>query len=230
MSDDFDLFGETTEEEQARLNQLHDQTRLTTQTRLNNFPPDPNRRSQEDNRWIFHQVRRDQFQTPIIQPAVLSPEECQSILKTVSDQVWTGSRHSAFATTDIPIRSHPTLHYLVPLIKRRMFPQLAEYYGFKVTDIDFRDIFLVKYDTATQRGLELHSDGCLFSLTLLISHPDDFEGGGTYYANLDRILYLEQGDCAHHNAHLMHSGVDITQGTRYILVGFIDTVDTVLKD
>ncbi|KAI8365110.1 hypothetical protein BD560DRAFT_436509 [Blakeslea trispora] len=228
--DVFDLFGEPTEEEDEKLKQIQQDIRSTAQDRLDAFPPDPAERTLSDNRWIFNQRRRYEFEEPGIQKQVLSPDECQSILKVVSNQVWTGSRHSAFATTDIPIRSHPKLNYLVPLIKTRLFPSLANHYGFKVADLDFRDIFLIKYDAQGQTGLDLHSDGCLFSLTLLISHPDDFEGGGTYYASIDKVIQLDQGDCAHHNAHIMHSGVDITKGTRYVLVGFIDTIDTIVKD
>ena len=44
------------------------------------------------------------------------------------------------------------------------------------------------------------------------------------------MIHLNQGDCAHHDGTVKHSGVSITKGERYILVGFIDTIDTIEKD
>ncbi|KAI8098385.1 uncharacterized protein B0P05DRAFT_9468 [Gilbertella persicaria] len=226
----FALFGETTQEEQNILDKRQQQYKRDLEYRLASLSTDPHERSMSENRLVFNYRRQSHFGEPGIQHNLLSLEECQHVLQSVPHNAWTTARHSAFATTDIPIRTNPQLEYLEPLIKRRLFPVLSKHYGFKPNDLGFRDVFLVKYDAQKQKGLRLHTDGCLFSLTLLISHPNDFEGGGTYYQSIDRILYLEQGDCAYHDAHVMHSGVDITKGTRYILVGFIDTLDTIQKD
>jgi hypothetical protein len=54
-------------------------------------------------------------------------------------------RHSVFATTDIPIRSNADLQFLEPLVKERLFSELASHYRFNASDLEFRDIFLVKY-------------------------------------------------------------------------------------
>jgi hypothetical protein len=229
--DTFDLFGDLLTEEQNELESRQKAFQHSIQTKINTLPQDPTQRSMSENRMVFTHGRQTLYGKPEIHTQLLSSKECQAIIETcVQQKEWTTDRHSAFPTTDIPIRTNPSLQYLEPLVKSRLFPELAAYYKFKVTDLEFRDIFLVKYSVNAQKGLKLHTDGCLFSLTLLISHPDDFEGGGTYYASIDNVIHLDQGDVAYHDARVRHSGIDITSGERYILVGFIDTLDTIEKD
>ena len=231
MADSLDLFGEISKEEQLEIDKRRQYYEENNRKKLNALPTDPLQRTMAENRLVFMHQRRALYGIPGIHEHILLPTECQHVLKvcsTLSD--WTKDRHSAFATTDIPIRDNPQLNHLEPLIKQRLFPELANHYQFKPEDLEFRDIFLVKYSANAQKGLKIHTDGCLFSLTLLISHPDDFEGGGTYYKSIDKVLHLNQGDVAYHDACVMHSGIDITKGTRYILVGFIDTLDTIQKD
>ncbi|CAO3640787.1 unnamed protein product [Mucor hiemalis] len=227
----FDLFGEITAEEQSELDLRQKRFEDKVKKELDALPNDPLQRTMAENRLVFTHERQKLYGKPGIHTQLLTVAECQDILDICSKQTeWTTNRHSAFATTDIPIRTNPELLHLESLVKQRLFPELASHYGFKVSDMEFRDIFLVKYSASKQRGLKIHTDGCLFSLTLLISDPKDFEGGGTYYKSIDKVLHLNQGDVAYHDARVMHSGIDITKGTRYILVGFIDTIDTIEKD
>jgi hypothetical protein len=227
----FDLFGEISPEEQCQLDQRQKTFQQNLEAKLAKLPSDPSKRSMSENRMVFTHNRGQLFGIPGIRSRLLSRLECQHVLDICAKQSnWTTDRHSAFPTTDIPIRSNTDLQFLEPLVKERLFVELANYYRFNASDLEFRDIFLVQYAAHAQRGLKLHTDGCLFSLTLLISHENDFEGGGTYYQSIDKVIHLEQGDCAYHDARVMHSGIDITKGSRYILVAFIDTVDTVLKD
>lgn len=226
----FDLFGELSKEEQLDLEKRKQENQLKLNDKIAALPTDRSKRSMAENRLVFLHNRKD-FKIPGIEYQLLTQDECKSVLNVCRKQNdWTTDRHSAFATIDIPIRTDPKLSYLEPLVKERLFDKLGARYGFNKTDLDFRDVFLVKYSMDTQRGLQLHTDGCLFSLTLLISDPSDFEGGGTYYESVDKVIHLSQGDCAHHDGTVRHSGVSITKGERYILVGFIDTIDTIEKD
>lgn len=230
--EEFDLFGELSATEQELLEHRRQTVKDQLVKQLDQLSPNPNQRTTAENRFVFHHKHASEFQKPGLHSKLLSPLECQSILDIcrTKEDAWTTARHSAFATTDIPIRTDPHLDFLEPLIKQRLFPELAHHYGFRVQELEFRDIFLVKYSARAQRGLKLHTDGCLFSLTLLISHPNDFEGGGTFFKSINDVVYLNQGDCAYHDARVLHSGMDITKGERYILVAFIDTIDTIHKD
>lgn len=224
----FDLFGEISNQELEELKERKQEFQKRQQKKLESLPVDRWQRSTAENRMVFCHDKTS-FLIPQKALGILSKEECEQIL-TVAEKIpeWTTKRHSAFATTDIPIR-HNTLAYLEPLVTSRLMDRLAKHYGFKPQDLMFRDIFLVKYAAEGQRGLEMHTDGCLFSITLLVSDPADFEGGGTFFESIDDVLYLEQGECAFHDARVMHSGIEITRGKRFVLVGFIDTVDTQIR-
>ncbi|GAN05177.1 hypothetical protein MAM1_0084d04646 [Mucor ambiguus] len=227
----FDLFGDFSQDEQRDLDERRNHLNKQVEEKIASLSSDPQQRTMAENRLVFSRARSGEMDRPGLHCQLLSQSECQHVLDTCRRETeWTTDRHSAFATTDIPIRNHDQLAFLETLIKDRLFDELAHHYGFKTADLEFRDVFLVKYSANGQKGLRLHTDGCLFSLTLLISHEHDFQGGGTYYGSIDKVVHLKQGDAAYHAARVMHSGIDITQGVRYILVGFVDTVDTIAKD
>ncbi|KAI8997293.1 hypothetical protein BDB01DRAFT_830892 [Pilobolus umbonatus] len=228
----FELFSDITEEENTQLEERRHRWNQSLANKIASIATQPNKKTLTEKRLQFkYYESQGKYLNPVLKKGVLTREECDEVLSLCSTSTeWTKERHSAFPTIDIPIRHNPSLQYLESLVKSRLFTAISTHYGFEEHDIDFRDIFLVKYSMDAQQGLTLHTDGCLFSITLLISHEDDFEGGGTYYASIDSILHLNQGDCAYHAGNVMHSGVNIRRGERYILVGFIDTVDTLEKD
>ncbi|KAG2220812.1 hypothetical protein INT45_004473 [Circinella minor] len=233
---DFNPFDDFSSDEESIINERRVRMQSAAKSKLTQLSDSPLERTLQENRLVFNSRRLDSFQTPQKIQHLFSFEECSNILKQCSElnSGWTTARHSAFPTTDIPIRkdNNNNLGYLIDWLYERLFPQMSSYYGFHYTrrDLDFRDVFIVKYAADAQRGLKLHTDGCLMSFNLLISHQDDFQGGGTYFESIDNDVQLNQGDCVFHDARIMHRGIDITQGERYILVGFVDTIDTVIKD
>ncbi|KAG2173174.1 hypothetical protein INT43_004548 [Umbelopsis isabellina] len=228
---DLDLFGEFTEEEQqgreARVQKLKEQL----QDSIANLPQDPSQRTTAQNRLLFRQAFSP---PPFIISSLLSPAECRGILDTLShDTHWLTARHSAFATTDIAVSSVPKLASSLPgLLKSRLLEtHIAPKFGFHPQlDLAFRDLFIVRYCHDAQRGLQMHTDGCLISFNVLLNARTEFDGGGTIFETLDAPIEIDQGDCVVHDAHVKHGGMDITRGTRFILVGFVDTVDTLKKD
>ena len=89
-------------------------------------------------------------------------------------------------------------------------------------EIGVRDLFFVKYDLLKQNELKLHRDGSLVSFNILLNDASEFEGGGTYFKHLDKVIGIEKGDCVIHSGKVLHAGHPITSGERYILVGFLD--------
>ena len=227
----FSLFDDLTADELALEKKRQQCIREKKIERLQQLSSDPGQRTIQENRLVFSHTRHDRFQVPQKTTQLLTPEECNSILDTCRTMVdWTTQRHSAFPTTDIAIKETP-LAYLGDMIKQRLFPMLGDHFGFDACrDLAFRDIFIVKYSASSQRGLKAHTDGCLMSFNVLLSHPNDFDGGGTWFKSIDSVVQLAQGDCVYHDANIVHQGIDITRGERYILVGFVDTVDTITKD
>jgi predicted 2-oxoglutarate/Fe(II)-dependent dioxygenase YbiX len=68
--------------------------------------------------------------------------------------------------------------------------------------------------------VELHHDRCDITANLVLSKSNTYEGGGTLIAETGRVVKLEQGEFLLHPGSLVHGGVDITQGTRFLLVTF----------
>ncbi|ORY94201.1 hypothetical protein BCR43DRAFT_496039 [Syncephalastrum racemosum] len=222
-----------TPEEEEFLEERRRRIRQQQEVALNRLPDDPNQRSTRDNRRIFGFYRQQRFIQPMVWPQCLAPAEADAIVQQCKDLAWDTSRHSAFATTDVPLLREacpPLLQHVAPRIRTVVLPRLASHFGFRLEDLAFRDLFIVKYTAEGQSGLKLHTDGCLFSFNILLNCPTQFDGGGTFFESTQQVVQPDQGDCVYHDARIQHRGVDITRGERYILVGFVDTADTIQKD
>ena len=113
--------------------------------------------------------------------------------------------------------------------------------------MSFLDLFCASYeatsgetetDRETMDRLDVHRDGSLLSFTVLLSQPEDFEGGGTNFDALrdavdesdqqsilkasGSIQPLTAGYATLHSGKLLHGGHVVTKGQRIVLVGFID--------
>ncbi|KAI9323365.1 hypothetical protein BX666DRAFT_1886116 [Dichotomocladium elegans] len=232
---DFDPFADLSHEEIAQNEVRQERMHRHVEHMLNKFSNDPRKRTTQENRMVFHHSRLARFQEPQKITGLLTIAECDAVMAALSDthndhSSWTTDRHSAFPTTDIPIINTP-FAYLADVIRSRLFSRLGAHFGFDgERDLAFRDIFIVKYRADAQSGLRSHTDGCLISFNVLLNSPAEFEGGGTWFASTNTVVTIGQGDCVFHDARIMHKGVDIVRGERFILVGFIDTVDTIAKD
>jgi hypothetical protein len=142
---------------------------------------------------------------------------------------WTKNRHNKYPTTDLPIENIKTIfNFIIESFKTISLKITKSYNLNDDIKINFVDVFVVKYKFNEQNHLELHKDGSFLSFNILLSNPDDFEGGGTYFDD-GLIMRPEQGDLIIHSSKMKHSGLPITKGTRYLLVGFIN-LDMPLKN
>ena len=167
---------------------------------------------------------------------VFSAHECSTILRAVHAAAerrgWNRLRHGSFPTTDLPWKElgdeceswvraaifRKVLRPLVPLYIEHLPPAatLPEH-------LEFHDLFVVKYSAApgAQRDLSLHRDGSTFSFNILLSEPSAFEGGGTFFEPTGLVARPSQGGAVCHSGQVRHSGVPISRGERYLLVGFV---------
>ncbi|KAH8552668.1 hypothetical protein BGW37DRAFT_489817 [Umbelopsis sp. PMI_123] len=232
---DIDLFSDFTEEEVQANKARTDRLNCSRLESIEHFSKDPTRRSLAQNRLVFRYTYSTAPALPFTVPSLLSIIECQDILDKISleNSEWLTSRHSAFATTDIPVSSIPDLAIRLPaLLNDRLLSKwIAPHFRFHPTrDLAFRDLFIVRYSHDAQKSLQMHTDGCLISFNILLNSHTDFQGGGTLFEGLDDPVKIKQGDCVIHDAHLRHGGMEVISGVRLILVGFIDTTDTITKD
>ncbi|OMJ16868.1 Procollagen-lysine,2-oxoglutarate 5-dioxygenase 2 [Smittium culicis] len=155
-------------------------------------------------------------------------EQSQAVAENIHKDGWYSSRHSVFQTVDFPVDK------LSPQVQNLIHSKLDSFVKTIISDktgispdfLIYRDLFIVKYSADSQKGLRLHSDGCLVSFNILLNSSEDFVGGGTYFEKFDSVFQGKQGFALIHDSTLMHSGVEISSGSRYILVGFVDTINS----
>jgi len=83
-------------------------------------------------------------------------------------------------------------------------------------DIDFCDLKIER-----QRKLTIHRDVSILSFNILLNEATDFEGGGTKFYYINKLVGIEKGEVLMHSGKLYHAGNEVTKGNRYIMVGFV---------
>jgi hypothetical protein len=75
-------------------------------------------------------------------------------------------------------------------------------------------------DGSNHTGVELHHDKCDFTINIMMSRSNSYQGGGTYFPEANQNVRLEFGEFLIHPGCCVHGGVDITKGNRYLMVLF----------
>ena len=127
-------------------------------------------------------------------------------------------RHASYSTCDFPVDECEELEAFLEStdFPRRLYDQFAELYNVDSDELSFIDLFVAYYqakldgDNGDTDGdenesnimdrLELHRDGSLFSFSLLLNPPGEFQGGGTFY---DALRDVDPADC---EQGILHSG------------------------
>ena len=135
---------------------------------------------------------------------------------------WTVDRHTKYPTTDLPVDKIPSIFGLILETLKTITARVTASYGLcdKMV-INVKDLFVVKYSDDAQNRLEMHCDGSFLSFSILLNDASDFEGGGTYFDD-GLTCRLNKGDMLLHSSQIKHSGLPITKGKRYLLVGFLN--------
>ena len=88
-------------------------------------------------------------------------------------------------------------------------------------DFWLQDAFILKFEAGGHDRLVTHTDDSELSFNLLLSHPRDFDGGGTSFEAAAETVRPQQGEMLSHFGRVRHAGEPTTEGTRYVLVGFV---------
>lgn len=143
-------------------------------------------------------------------------------------QGWRKERHGSYPTVDLNLVTDPFTkedrHYLGDRLHKRLVPVISRIYGVVPSSIRAIDMFVVRYDADEgQQQLKPHTDEAHISFNILLN--DEFEGGGTRFHNRRNGEYYDvfpdMGSVLLNNAVIRHEGLPTTQGTRYIMVGFL---------
>jgi hypothetical protein len=109
-------------------------------------------------------------------------------------------------------------------LKDSILPALSHLFGFPVQDLSMEDLFLAKYSAAKgqQSSLVQHRDDS--ELSFVITLNDNFQGGGTKFilenTNVT-VAPTKAGTGVLFCGRMLHAGVEVHDGTRYILAGFV---------
>lgn len=167
------------------------------------------------------------------------------------------SRHASYPTVDFALdESVEVSEYMDEIqFEERMFSALGEAFDVDAEDLSFLDLFCASYEAkkgtftgdeeegrSTMDCLNFHRDGSLLSFTILLSPPEEFEGGGTIF---DALGYAESGEdnlqppgviqpphagyATLHSGKMLHGGYKVTKGQRIVLVGFVDVHERNIK-
>ena len=162
---------------------------------------------------------------------VLAEADCRTIVELAEAHArgrggWATARHASVPTTDIPVCEVPEVlrlfnaawaARLLPLLRARY---LAPDGGERVW---VHDAFVTKYAAESgQDSLPAHTDQSSYSFTIALNRPGaDFEGGGTWFEELDATLSPACGCCTMFPGELSHAGQRVTRGERYIIAVFV---------
>jgi hypothetical protein len=143
---------------------------------------------------------------------------------------WMTSRHRAYKTTDIDIAvcGGELLQMCDDLLEKCVLPRMAGMFRFAKSELAVEDLFLAKYSASKgeQRALGEHRDGSELSFVITLNDPSkDFSGGGTRFVTApgkEDIVVAPSlpGTAVFFSGQHRHSGVEVTEGTRYIIAGF----------
>lgn len=169
----------------------------------------------------------NRFLQRFIYEKIYQPNICNWIINesenyALNNGGWTTKRHNKYPTTDLPLKEIPNIFSFIMSTFEHIFSKINNSYCISSkTKYNILDLFIVKYEKDKQNSLELHHDGSFLTVNLLLSSTNDFQGGGTFFSD-GIISYLEQGDMMVHSGKIKHAGLPITNGSRYLLVAFIE--------
>jgi hypothetical protein len=187
-----------------------------------------------------NQPRRTDYETIsprrlFVTSNMITPDTCQQLIEWAeefgSNGGWTTSRHYAVPTNDIPVHRVPKIldwfqQWMNTHVQALLRDQFQTHRRFYV-----HDAFLVRYSAAAKsRFLPLHYDESTHSMVLALN--DDFEGGGTYFYNVDQTIApgTTGSLVTFRGNQLLHGGNVVTQGVRYILAVFMYLDDDTCSD
>mmetsp|Transcript_41 Transcript_41/g.89 ORF Transcript_41/g.89 Transcript_41/m.89 type:complete len:359 (-) Transcript_41:162-1238(-) len=162
---------------------------------------------------------------------LLSREECENIIDStngaekVSDS-WDLAHDPYLQTRDWALSAVAGKDYASEIIESRVKPVMSRLFRVDVADITLDDLHIVEYsgdegqESKGRQGVPVHQDQSSISVNIALSPPESFQGGGTYFRNLDATLTPPQGSALFHSGGVYHQGNNITSGKRYVMVGF----------
>jgi tetratricopeptide (TPR) repeat protein len=182
---------------------------------------------------------------------ILDEEECQDFIQAAQQTIQnerdeqeaavaaaeseTGSPESAASTQrsnadlgEARLSNLPpqTLQKIKSMLETKLYPALISRFG--INDLTVYDGLIIGH-IAPSASQPVHRDASLLTLNIPLSSPgiDYNGGGGVYVEGLENHddnglpLLLEKGKALCHSSGIMHAGIGIQQGQRWVMVLFL---------
>ena len=164
---------------------------------------------------------------------VLRPELCEELIEAAeahaeSEGGWSSARHEYYSTQDVGLFSLHTeiISEVTAALKAKLFPHVSRVMCAgdpEACTVRIREAFVVRYGVNNQRVLDPHRDGHMVSFNIALTAGHTYQGGGTTFVRAGRNVRVDNvGDTLIHGAKVEHAGSQITDGARYLLVGFTE--------
>jgi hypothetical protein len=133
--------------------------------------------------------------------------------------------HNAYKTTDVDISicGGKLLDTCNDHLRTIILPLMARLFGISICDLVIENLFLAKYSASRGQpsALPEHLDDS--ELSFVVTLNDSFQGGGTRFIADDTgtTVAPQGGAGVFFCGCRLHSGVEVVEGNRYILAGFV---------
>jgi hypothetical protein len=163
-----------------------------------------------------------------VAPSLMTKQQCADLVDlairhTEANGGWMMGRHRAYKTTDIDISicGGNLLETCNNHLRTRILPLMANLFEFSVVDLAIENLFLAKYSAhkGQQSMLPEHKDDSEISFVITLNGA--FQGGGTHFIADDTTVSPNCGAGVFFCGKRLHSGVEVVEGNRYILAGFV---------
>jgi hypothetical protein len=166
----------------------------------------------------------------VVTPAVFTSSECESLLAVAKNEgAWSKKRHRYAATDDFLIHTIAALKNVTEAFESRVLPLVRKLHGVPDgVEVSVKELYVIRYliRSESQRGLDSHIDGSTLSASIALSDPSsDFSGAGLLFdlmpPSSTTVLRVNKGAMVSHPSKLIHAGLPIEGGERFVLVGFL---------
>lgn len=135
--------------------------------------------------------------------------------------------YESVPTRDIHMKQVGLHEMWLEFLREYVMPiQLKEYIGYEHDPPAAGIAFVVRYHPEEQSSLRPHHDSSTYTLNIALNRPHiDYEGGGCRFVRYNcNVTESRLGWALIHPGRLTHyhEGLPVTNGTRYIMVTFVD--------
>lgn len=161
---------------------------------------------------------------------ILTSEECENIIQIGKEAIQDGFQKESMDAKSTMSNSKlgearlgkltPTgMTYIQSLLELKFYPCMTQLFG-----LDLMVLYdgLILSHIGPSRNQPLHRDASLVTLNIALSDPSEFTGGGTYIDGMNTTvpIMIQKGHALCHASGIMHAGVGVQSGQRWVLVLF----------